>query len=70
MRCAGRGRKIWRECVKDDMVELGLHHEWAVFRDIWRGFISEKRLTLAERGRNGRFKRLDVFLSPPVMDFR
>ena len=33
-------RKTWRECVKDDMIELGLHPEWAVFRDMWRGFIS------------------------------
>ena len=40
VRCAGRGRKTWYECVKDDMVELGLHPEWAVFRDMWRGFIS------------------------------
>ena len=30
VRCAG-GRKTWRECVKDDMVELGLHPEWAKF---------------------------------------
>ena len=35
----GRGRKTWRECVKDDMEELGLHSEWAVYRDMWRGFI-------------------------------
>ena len=27
VRCAGMGRKIWRECVKDDMDELGLHSE-------------------------------------------
>ena len=39
VRCAGRGRKTWKECVKDDMVELGLHPEWAVFSDMWRGFI-------------------------------
>ena len=25
VRCAGRGRKTWYECVKDDMKELGLH---------------------------------------------
>ena len=25
-----RGRKTWRECVKDDMDELGLHSEWVV----------------------------------------
>ena len=29
--CADRGRKTWRECVKDDMDELGLHSEWVVF---------------------------------------
>ena len=40
VRCAGRGRKTWYECVKDDMKVLGLHAEWAVFRDVWRGFIS------------------------------
>ena len=57
VRCAGRGRKTWRECVKDDMDELGMHSEWVVFRDMWRSLIRrEKRLTLADRGRNGRFK--------------
>ena len=42
VRCVGRGRKrkTWYECVKDDMKELGLHAEGAVFRDMWRGFIS------------------------------
>ena len=29
-----RGRKTWYECVKDDMKVLGLHPEWAVFRDM------------------------------------
>ena len=33
-RIRGRGRKIWRECVKDDMEELGLQPEWTVFRDM------------------------------------
>ena len=42
VRCVGRGRKTWYECVTDDMVELGLHPEWAVFRDMWRGFISRR----------------------------
>ena len=42
MKCAVRGMKTWRECVKKDMVELGLHHEWAVFRDMWRDLISGK----------------------------
>ena len=41
VRCVGRDTKTWRECVKDDTDELGLHPEC---------------LTLAERGRNGRFK--------------
>ena len=36
----GRGRETWRECVKDDTDELGLHPEWTVFRDMWRGFKS------------------------------
>ena len=40
VRCVGRGRKAWRECVKKDTDELGLHPEWAVFRDVWRGLIS------------------------------
>ena len=41
VRCVGqRGRKTWRECVKKDTDELGLHPEWVVFRDMWRGLIS------------------------------
>ena len=40
VRCVGRGRKTWRECLKDDTDELGLHPEWAVIRDMWRGIIS------------------------------
>ena len=38
-RCKGRNRKTWKECVDDDMKVLGLHPEWAVFRDVWRDFI-------------------------------
>ena len=33
----GRSRKTWEQCVKDDMKLLGLHPEWAVFRDILEG---------------------------------
>ena len=29
-------QKTCRECVKDDMEELSLQPEWAVFRDMWR----------------------------------
>ena len=47
-----RGRKIWRECVKDDMDKQGLHSEWVICGE---ASYREKRLTLAEFGRNGRF---------------
>ena len=40
VRCVGRGRKTWREYVKDDTDELDLHAEWAVFKDMWRDLIS------------------------------
>ena len=39
MRCRGRNRKTWRECVDDDMKVLGLWPEKSVFRDMWRNFI-------------------------------
>ena len=35
VRCVGKDRKTWRECVKDDMKLLGLQPEWAIFRDMW-----------------------------------
>ena len=41
VRCAGRGRKTWREFVKDDMDELGLHSEWVVFRDVEKPHIGK-----------------------------
>ena len=34
VRGVGESRKTWRECVKDDMDELGLHSELVVFRDM------------------------------------
>ena len=34
VRSVGRGRKTWRECVRDDMDELGLHPGWVVLRDM------------------------------------
>ena len=37
----GRKRKT-KECVDNDMEVLGLHPEWAVFRDVWRDFIWAK----------------------------
>ena len=43
----GRSRKMWEQCVRDDMKLLGLHSEWAIFRDMWRDLIWGKRLTLA-----------------------
>ena len=44
------------ECVKDDMKALGLHPEWAVFRDMWRGFISRGTSNPTERGKIDIFK--------------
>ena len=51
VRGVGRGRKTWYECVKEDMKELGLHAEWAVFMDMWGASFREERLTLAELGK-------------------
>ena len=28
--------------IKDETDELGLHPEWAVFRDMWKGLVSGK----------------------------
>ena len=57
VRCAGRGRKTWRECVKDDMDELGLHSmSWWCSGMCGEVSYQEKRPTLAEHGRNGHFK--------------
>ena len=39
-RCVGRSRKMWGECVKDDMKLLRLQPEWAVFRDVWKDKIN------------------------------
>jgi len=30
VRNIGRGRTTWDECVKKDLVELGLYQEWAL----------------------------------------
>ena len=52
MRCKGRNRKTWKECVDDDMKVFGLCSEWKVFRDMWRwrDFISEICMGRAARG--------------------
>ena len=42
VKCKGGGRKTWGKCVEDDMEELGMHSEWTVFREMWRGLISGK----------------------------
>ena len=34
----GKGR-LGKKYVDDDMKVLGLHPEWAVFRDVWRDFL-------------------------------
>ena len=44
----GRSRKTWEQCVRDDMKLLGLHPEWAIFKDHDGGtWFGVKRLTLA-----------------------
>ena len=52
VKCAGRGRKTWYVCVKNDMKVLGLRAEWAVIRDMWRGGTSDPGCAW----RNGHFK--------------
>ena len=42
-----RSRKMWEQCVRDDMKLLGLLSEWVIFNDMWRDLIWGKRLTLA-----------------------
>ena len=43
VRCAGRDRKTWRECVNDDTLPIqGLHSEWVEFEDMKRSLISGK----------------------------
>jgi len=32
VRDRGRGRKTWDECVKKDLVEMGLHRSWALIK--------------------------------------
>ena len=49
-RVRGRGRKIWRECVNDDMEELGLHLNGQCSGICGEASYRDKRLILAERG--------------------
>ena len=42
--------------MNDDKKLLALQPEWAIFKDMWRDFISGKRLTLAKHGKNRHFK--------------
>ena len=52
----GRSRKTWEQCVRDDMKLLGLHPEWAVFRDMWRGLDLGQTSNPSLAWKNGRFK--------------
>ena len=54
---SGGSRKTWKECVKDDMDELGLQPEWAVFRDMWRGFISGQTSDPSRLWKKYKFKK-------------
>ena len=53
-RSQGRSRKTWEQCVRDDMKLLGLHPEWAVFRDMGLDLGQTSNPSLAWE--NGRFK--------------
>ena len=53
VRCAGRGRKTWYECVKDDMKVLGYMLNGQCSEICGGASFREERLTLAECGRNG-----------------
>ena len=53
--CGQRQEDLERVCntVNDDMKLLGLQPEWALFRDMWRGFILRQTSIInPERGRN------------------
>ena len=52
----GRSRKTWQQCVRDDMKLLGLHPEWAVFRDMWRDLIWGQTSNPSLAWKNGRFQ--------------
>ena len=43
----GRGRKIWRECVDEDMRKLNLQKDDAKDRESWRSGIRGYHLTFA-----------------------
>ena len=51
----GRSRKTWEQCVRDDMKLLGLHPEWAVFRDV-EGLDLGQTSNPSLAWKNGRFK--------------
>ena len=52
----GRSRKTWERCVRDDMKLLGLHPEWAIFRDMWRDLIWGQTSNPSLVWKNGRFQ--------------
>jgi len=54
----GRGKKTWKECVKNDLRSCGLKAEWAQDRDEWRRLIGRNRPTRASMERRT-FTRLN-----------
>ena len=52
----GRSRKTWEQCVRDDMKLLGLHPEWAIFRNMWRDLILGQTSNPSLAWKNGRFQ--------------
>ena len=41
MKCRGRGKKTWGECISDETELLGLQPVWAIFRGVWGGLDME-----------------------------
>ena len=52
----GRSRKMWEQCVRDAMRLLGLHPEWAIFKDMWRGLDLGQTSNPSLAWKKGRFQ--------------
>ena len=65
---SGQGYKELERMCKRGHDEHGLQPEWAVFRMCEEASYRGKRLTLAERGRTGRFNPLTVSLPWPTLE--
>ena len=53
----GRGKKTWDECVKRDLISLGIKREMAKDRSVWRGLICGKPSNPCKHGKTDVVKR-------------